>query len=68
MARDLLNYELCNMNERGRIHNKDVSNHTKNDSFEQVLHRRLARRSFLKGATAAAGFFVINGANLPDDT
>jgi len=56
------------MNERGRIHNKDVSNHTKNDSFEQVLHRRLARRSFLKGATAAAGFFVINGANLPDDT
>ncbi len=36
------------------------SNKSNNDIFERVVERRLARRNFLKGATAAAGILVIN--------
>jgi uncharacterized protein len=33
--------------------------HVKGDTFEQVLSRRVARRSFLKGAASAAALFVV---------
>lgn len=38
----------------------EISNPSSNESFEDVLERHLARRSFLKGAAAAASLLVVN--------
>jgi uncharacterized protein len=40
--------------------NQETSNDSDNDSFEQVLARRLARRNFLKGAAVSTGMLVLN--------
>lgn len=41
-------------------YNQESSNNSDNESFEQVLARRLARRNFLKGAAVSTGMLVIN--------
>jgi secreted PhoX family phosphatase len=38
----------------------EISNNSDNESFEQVLTRRLARRNFLKGAAVSTVMLVIN--------
>jgi len=40
--------------------NQETSNKSDNDSFEQVLARRSARRNFLKGAALSTGMLVLN--------
>src|SRR5262245_24072517 len=40
--------------------NQEASNNSDNESFEQVLARRLARRNFLKGAAVSTGMLVLN--------
>ncbi|HEV2668753.1 MAG TPA: PhoX family phosphatase [Blastocatellia bacterium] len=40
--------------------NRETSNNSNNDSFEQVLARRFARRNFIKGAAVSTGALVLN--------
>ncbi|MCI0662313.1 MAG: DUF839 domain-containing protein, partial [Acidobacteria bacterium] len=48
------------------IHDEDFCNNSNNESFEEVMARRFARRSFLTGAAATAGMLVINPASLAE--
>lgn len=48
------------MNEQLHEAMEEISNPTTNESFEEVMTRHLARRTFLKGAVAASTLLVLN--------
>ena len=46
-----------------KIDNDDVSNHSGNPTFEEIVAARISRRGFLGGGLAAAAAFSFSGVN-----